>query len=184
MKNPKINNDSEGAENPSNKTNNAGIQTQANDSYQQSLYIAAISQFIGCKGLASPAIDTLDGVEYTFDFYHPECGKVFKVFKSDDLSEYEKYTQYSGNVVIIVDADNAECELEQCSCCGDKSLILPHELGEKLYDIDSTLVYYHHYLCEFDGDATDGTAHWLILVPIALQKLKDDEFGGEEEFED
>jgi hypothetical protein len=155
--------------------NNAGIQTPANDSYQQSLYIAAISQFIGCEGLASPASDVRDGIEYTFNFYHPECGKVFKVFKSDDLSEYEKYTQYPEKVAIIVDVSNAEYKIGECGCCGDMFVILPHDLGDKLHDTDSTWIYCHGHLCEFVRDAADGASHWLVLDPIALQDSEDGE---------
>ena len=171
----------EGAKNPS-MQNKTGIQTPDNGSYQQSLYIAAISQFIGCEGLASPAKDVRDGVGYTFDFYHRECGKVFKVLKSVDLSEYEKYTQYVGDVFVIVDVDgHPGCQLGECACCGEQYIILPRDLGEKLHDTDATYLYFQHRLCAYVRDTTDGKSQWIILDPVALREYEDEESEGEDD---
>jgi hypothetical protein len=181
MKSMQLSNGPEGAKNPS--KNKTGIQTPNNGSHQQSLYIAAIAQFIGCEGLASPATDMRDGIQYTFDFHHPECLKVFKVFKSSDLSEYDKYVQYPGDVIAIVDVDdNPGCQLGKCPCCDDAYVIVPRDLGEKLHDADATYVYFRHHLCEYIGDEKDGTSQWVILDPIVLRDSEeDDEFDSEED---
>ena len=174
----------EGAKNPS-KQDRAGIRTPDNGSYQRSLYIAAISQFVGCEGLASPATDVRDGVGYTFDFYHAECGKVFKVLESGDLSEYEKYTQYPGDVFVIVDIDgHAGCQVGECACCGELYVILPRELGEKLHDAETTYVYFQRQLCEYVRDTKDGKSQWIMMDPLVLRESEEDEEFDAEEDED
>lgn len=166
----------------SSKQNSGGVQTTDNGSYQQSLYIAAISQFVGCEGLASPATATREGVEYTFDFYHVECGKVFKVLKSNALAEYEKYTQYPGDGIVIVDVDDHPgCQIGKCPCCSDVYVVLPRELGDMLHDTDATYVYHQRHLWDYVGDEKDGTSQWAMVDPIVLQESEDDEFDGDED---
>ena len=172
-------NGTEGASNPS---------TQKQDDHPdagQRLFTSSpstsppIAQYVGCEGLASPATDERDGIKYTFDFYHPECGKVFKVLKSNVLSEYEKYVQYPGDGFAIVNVDDhPDCQLAGCPCCGDRYVILPRELGEKLHDTDSTYVYFQGHLCEYVGDEKDGTSQWVVLDPLVLREDEDDEFDG------
>lgn len=164
-----------GEANNSSNQNIAGINSPANNSYQQSLYIAAISKFIGCEGLCSPVTDTRDGIKYTFDFYHPECGKMFKVFRADALSEYEQYALYPGEKIIIVDADNCNYQVGECACCEELLLILPHKIGEQLHDTDSTLVYFKQQLWEFRSEEKDGTSLWRMIVPAVLQEVEDAE---------
>ncbi len=177
----KDSNGPEGATNPS-KQNKVGIQTPDNGSYQQSLYVAAISQFVGCEGLASPATDVRDGVDYSFDFFHPECGKAFKIFNASDLSEYGKYTQYPGDVIVIVNVDDHPgCQVGKCPCCDDAYVILPRKLGEMLHDTDATYIYLRGHLCEYIGDEKDGTSQWVMLDPLVLRESEEDEYDGQED---
>jgi hypothetical protein len=89
----------------------AGLSSPANNSLQQSLYIAALDRHLGIRGLISPVTDDTTGLDY--DFFCPSTGAVIKIFRSIDqntIAQYEVGRREKS--IFIVDA----VALEQDDC--------------------------------------------------------------------
>lgn len=139
-----------------------------NDSYQQSLYIAAISKYIGFEGLHSPAIDLKDEKNYVFDFYHPDSGCFLKILKGFDRAKYNEYLCHPDDPFLIVDLDNTDASIEKCECCGDIYLSVPASISKHIYSDNYTYVYYDGDLWNFSNHHGDEGL-WTTCLPIVLQ---------------
>ena len=126
--------------------------------------------------MARRVTDIRDGIEYTFNFYHPLCGRLFKVFRSGDLTEFEKYAAYPGDAVIIVNVDDhPNCEVSEETCCDDVCLILPRAFTEKLETAKVAYVYFEGHLCEYSGDVGENESVWDSLKPYRLCEFEEGE---------
>ena len=139
----------EGARNSS-KQQNVGIQMPDNDSYERSLYIAAIQEAYGYVGLASPVMASRDGVKYEFDFYHPDEQQLLKVFKQDDMSELEKYAQYPGEKVVIVDVEGCEFRVLDSQCDDEPRLCIPEKIGRPVANMADACIFFDQRLWKLD----------------------------------
>lgn len=145
-----------------------------NDSYQHSLYIAAISKYIGAEGLHSPAIDLKEERNYVFDFYHPESGCFFKILKGFDRAKYNEYLCHPDDPYLIVDLNDTGAAVEECECCGDIYLSVPAGISKQIYSDAFTYVYYDGDLWEFGGHrGNEGV--WSPCLPKVLRDYFDDD---------
>jgi len=141
-----------------------------NDSYQQSLYISAISKYIGMEGLHSPAIDLQEEKNYVFDFYHPDSGRFFKILKGFDASAYTEYLCHPDDPYIIIHLDDTDAAVEECECCGRFVLSVPVNISKQIYSDRFTLIYFDGHLWEYDNKGD-----WTICLPMVLQEFFEDE---------
>ena len=173
----------EGAQNSS-KQQNAGIQMPANNSYQQSLYIAAISKSLGLEGLVSPVTDVRKGVEYAFNFYHPEAQRLVKVFQTYDKESYRQYSKHPKQPIIIFDAASIPHQLKECECgCGYSYLHVSESAFSESVRWNDRAYIYH------DGDlwkchaSIDGEWRWKQVMPVVLQQFVDEDDAPEDDEE-
>lgn len=144
-----------------------GICIPANDSYQQSSYIAAISRFVGVHGLEYPVSETVKNMRFDFDFFDPEARMLIKVFRKIDAVEIEKYHRYSldRDVFFIVDCDELETEVRECECCGGGILTLSNENEGTLAEHIGAFVFYDDALWRLS--TKEGTKpQWSQLSPV------------------
>jgi hypothetical protein len=147
-----------------------------NASFKQSLYIAALDRFYGIRGLLSPVSETIDGVHYDFDFYHPESEMLIKFFSKFDEEAFRKYSAYAETheVRIIIDAE--EVEIATHPGCGHKCIhALPEELTVEAMLSDASLYFNDHIWELFDHEDNDGLSIWVPLLPIEIEMLDDEE---------
>ena len=145
-----------------------------NDSYQQSLYIAVISKYLGFEGLHSPAIDIKDEIHYVFDFYHPDSGQFFKILEGCDRATYIECLLHPDDPYIIVNLDDTEARLEECDCCGGIYLSVPGEISKQIYSDGFTFIYYDGDLWEYESHhGNEGI--WSICSPVILQDYLEDD---------
>lgn len=163
----------EGAKNPS-KQNSVGIQMPANDSYQQSLYIAAISKSLGHEGLVSPVSEMWHGVEHTFDFYDPEAEQLFKVFGTFDEKSYAQYSIYHGQPFVILDGAGIPHEIKDCECGCEYMQVTDAKIAKRIYRDQNTVIYHDGDLWKFRG-FIDGEWTWKKIMPVVLQAFVDEE---------
>ena len=160
------NNGAEAASHPS-KVPGAHDKIANNRSHQQSLYIAAISKYLGYDGLISPMSDTREGVRYTFDFFAPKQKRLFKIFHEFDEETYRLYSGHPFHPNLIYDLPEDLCRQSRCRCgrCD-------------LMDVDDEI---HRHLCDDpfsricqDGriwecfNTWNGGHQWREALPIAL----------------
>ncbi len=171
----------EGAQN-SPKQQNVGIQMPANNSYQQSLYIAAISKSLGYEGLISPVSEVWHGVEHTFDFYDPEAEQLFKVFPAFDERQYAQYAKYHGRPFIILDSAGVSHEIKDCECGCEYMQVTDAKIAKRIYRDQETVIFHDGNLWKFRG-FIDGEWTWKKIMPVVLQEFVE-EVDDEEEDED
>lgn len=177
MKDLDSENGMDGAENFSNEI---GIQSPSNDSFQQSLYIAALGLSLGLTGLVSPVIDMLDDVRYDFDFYHSESGTLIKVLQTLDGGDWGKYSGHPSEPIIIIDGHSAGFELKECPCCEHELLDADHELANAIEEYEECFVFYEGHLWlpvehQLFGDV------WEIIRPYVLRRILSEREDQEEE---
>ena len=179
----------EGAENPSEQRSN-GIQMPDNDSYQKSLYIAAIQEAYGYVGLAGPVAVSCDGVAYTFDFYHPEEKRLIKMFRHEDLLELEMYIQYPGRKIIMVDAEGCEFRMVETGSELKPRLCIPERIGRPVANLEDGGLYFDQRLWKpdkefkravnfnqmvFRVERTAGSGAWSVWRPLSIYDLEEAE---------
>ena len=161
----------ENRENNYSKLNITGIHSPANQSYRQSLYVAAIAETLGYKGLASPVVDVRDGVEYSFDFYQPEDRALIKVFKGFDEQEYCAYRQHDALPILIFDSESilSRVEVREFGPVHTNVLIIGEEVAKQIYRHPFTYIYHDGSLW---GYAADIEIEWVWerMVPVLLRK--------------
>jgi len=72
-------------------TQNHRMHPPVGESFQQSVYIAALDRYFGINGVMSSVVDIQGGKSYTFDFYAPQRSHFIKIFKDLDHEEIERY---------------------------------------------------------------------------------------------
>ena len=135
-------------------------------------YRNAISTFVGCDDLVGPISPTRGRIAYTFDFRCLDCGRFFKVFSAQDLSEYEKHLAYPGKATALVNV--SDCYWDQSRLFNRKNplLILPGE-NEQQIRAASTLLYSFSQIWEADHRDEDGMVLWRPLPPRASETAQD-----------
>jgi hypothetical protein len=150
-----------------------GLALPENDSYQQSLYIAAISKSLGYDGLISPVIDSREGVGTVFDFYYEEDEQLFKVLKKFDGETYDKYANHPAEPILILESDDIDCELEPCDCgCGKEGLIVDKALAKRIYDNPRAFIHVKGSLWEYKAHVS-GKWIWMERTPFLIRELMD-----------
>ena len=78
------------------------------DSYRDSLYIAALDRHLGMSGFISHVSDHGEGVDYSFDFYHPRTKRLVKIFRTIETAEINQYAAhpYKDRTVFVIDINN------------------------------------------------------------------------------
>ena len=149
--------------------NNTGIHSPANSSYRQSLYIAAIAETLGCKGLVSPVVDVRDGTTYTFDFFQPEKVELFKIFRGFDEDEFYKYKEHAGRPSLIFDSEFIPCTVEprMCGSILTSVLVIDPAVAELIHEYPFTFICHEGSLWSFQGEE-DGRWLWEPIVPKVL----------------
>jgi len=152
----------------------SGLSSPANNSLQQSLYIAAIDRYLGIRGLISPITDEDAGLDY--DFFHPDTGRVIKILQSidqDTIMRYEKGRRE--NAIFIVDAlalEHVECD----ECTRLHPDVESEELSALALALNAYL-YVEDELFEFAALERE----WDLVLPVERMKCIDILGGMEDE---
>ena len=170
----------EGAKNSSKQNTTAGIQMPANDSYQQSLYIASISKSLGYDGLHSPVTDKQNGIEHTFDFYQPDAEILIKMFQGFDEGQYNLYAHHPSKPILIFDSSTIPCRMDLCECGCGSLLVVDKTVAEHLYDNPYVFIYNDGDLWEYHLH-TDGKWVWKRKMPFLIRAMMADPEDHEEE---
>lgn len=167
MTNNKNNNGPEDAKNSSNETQRS-ILFPANNSYGQSLYIAALDRYLGIRGLISPVEDQDEGVTLAFDFFQPSGGKLVKIFRSHDIDEIKTYMPYSNTrrAIFIYDAAAGHSMISQCDDCDGPHLYLSLT-AQSIAIAFGARVYHENVLWQraYQHDQNKPKA-WRPMVPL------------------
>jgi hypothetical protein len=173
MVNTNAENGHEETENSSSKLLN-GVALPENDSYQQSLYIAAISKSLGYDGLVSPAIDGRESIATVFDFFYEEDEQFFKVFKKFDEEKFDKYLNYPAEPILILESDGIDCQMASCECGCTEVLVVDKALAERIYDNPRVFIHVQGSLWEYKTHV-DGKWIWTERTPFLIRELMDSE---------
>ena len=145
-----------------------------NDSHQQSLYIAAIAESLGYKGLISPVIDTREGIGTVFDFYYQEDDVYIKVFKRFDVAKYDKYVHHPTSPVVVFDSTGIDCKMESCACGCTQQLVVAKTIAQRIYDVPRVFIHAQGSLWEYTAHV-DGQWIWTKRTPFVIRELMDSE---------
>ena len=116
--------------------------------------------------LIGPVVTEHEGQTLVFDFYNPKDGSLYKVFSGDNLDdsdrseEYYRYTDYPGEVALIVDMDKTACSTWKCRCCDHSMVQLPYNAADFSLDSDCTWVLSQGELCDYERETSDGEEVW------------------------
>ena len=153
----------EGAENPSKELIEEFCRDYAFSNSRGGYYMT-IANFFGCDKLVGPVVSSHGGDEYKFDFRDPSSGRMFKIFRAQDLSEYEKYLAYGGKVTILVNVQDSYWDQSQFVDRENLLLTLPDENEQQIRQ-ESTLLYSYGHLWEFDHLDENSRLVWRMVEP-------------------
>lgn len=141
----------------------AGLSSPANNSLQQSLYIAALDRYLGIRGLISPVTDEDTGL--ACDFFCPSTGTVIKIFKSLDEGTIFRYEQgRRERSIFIVDAH--ALETTECDECGDKHPNWESEVLRTAATILDAYLYLDDELFSFNPEECE----WEPIIPVERRR--------------
>ena len=113
-----------------------------------------------------------EGRTLVFDFYNPKDGSLYKVFTSTDFDEefqiqdYQRYTDFPGDVSIIADVDNCNLNVGSCGCCGGVLVTLPYAEYQFSLKDDRTWVLCQGRLCEYERLNHEWYEVWHSVEPL------------------
>ena len=131
-----------------------------NDSYERSLYMAAIQSGVHSIGLVSPVVHRQQGKDYEFDFYQPESKKFFKIFKGFDPALYDHYIGHSGKRFLIYDSRYLDCRMDVSAYTGNLVLFVEGGITTHIHGDPTVLIYHERELCIYKPQE-DG--RWLCI---------------------
>lgn len=146
-----------------------GLSSPANNSLQQSYYIAALSRYLRLSGLISPVTDVRDGIEYQFDFYNVETGSLIKVFTTLDEEQISKYQPLAADEGVLFILDTTAFEDCATECGAETFEGLPDSVFEAAERLDA-LIYFDKRLYECLDDVHDRD-DWNPMLPFERQRL-------------
>ena len=158
------NNGNDGAANSSNNLQR-GLSSPANDSLQQSYYIAALDRYLEMRGLVSPVIDKQSDYVYTYDFLHVESGTVVKIFKQLDDREMSRYSNRADDRVtcFILDATYFCGDLSDYVVGAAINNVVPEAL-EAAANLRA-YIFFEGVLWEL-SEQPEGEWEWKQVIPV------------------
>ena len=142
---------------------NSNLNSPLTKSLQQSLYIAALDRYFGIRGLISPVTDHRHGVDYTFDFYHPQSGTLIKFITEPTAEQIDRDAEIltDDDVMVIIDASHQAVGI--CFNCDEPCLnTVPAEIPE-LAETIGAYVYFDD--CLWQMDDPDDHQSWERMIP-------------------
>jgi hypothetical protein len=165
MENIQYSNGLEGAKNPS---------KQNNGSDRQPPYQDALAKCFGCEDLAGPVTKVQDGVKYAFDFYDAQENIPIKVLNADTLEEHAKYAAYSGDKLILLDAEGLDCQTMPIGNGNDRLLGIRSDINQYARDGGSACLYYDGQLWVFQDRTKSGMTLWHSVPEVVLDEDSND----------
>lgn len=137
----------------------AGLSSPANNSLQQSLYIAALDRHLGIRGLISPVTD--EDTDLDYDFFCPDTGTVIKIFKTIDQDIISRHEQGRREKTIFI-VDAVALETTECDECGDKHPNWESEVLHTAATILDAYLYLDDELFSFNPEECE----WEPVMPV------------------